>query len=112
MDCTINVVKTKELINYAITVQLICTFVFAYAKIGFSHDAAQVSHFVTNLASVCSASSQDSDEHRHTLTLIRLCCMFKYHRHYYKLSNAAVFFRQVHFQQRSCLQMTMAVWET
>ena len=27
------------LISYAVTVQLICLFVFAYAKIRFSHDA-------------------------------------------------------------------------
>ena len=34
--------KTKALISFAVTAKLICVFVFAYAKIRFSHDAAQV----------------------------------------------------------------------
>ena len=34
------VAKTKALISYIVTEQLICTFVFAYAKSRFSHDAA------------------------------------------------------------------------
>ena len=38
--CTIYVAKTKALISRALTVQLICTFVFANAKCRFSHDAA------------------------------------------------------------------------
>ena len=42
-NCTIRVAKTKALISFAVTAKLICTFVFAYAKILFSHDAA---HFV------------------------------------------------------------------
>ena len=36
--------KTKALISCAVTAQLICSFVFAYAKIRFSHDEA---HFIT-----------------------------------------------------------------
>ena len=35
--------KTKALISFAVTVKLICVFVFAYAKSRFSHDAAQIS---------------------------------------------------------------------
>ena len=42
MDCTIRVAKTKALISFAVTAKLICVFVFAYAKIRFSHDAAQI----------------------------------------------------------------------
>ena len=42
MDCTIYVAKTKALIScpvtVAVTAQLICAFVFAYAKSRFSHD--------------------------------------------------------------------------
>ena len=34
--------KTKVLISCAVTAQLICSFVFAYAKIRFSHNAAQI----------------------------------------------------------------------
>ena len=42
-NCTIHVAKTKALISFAVTAKLICTFVFAYAKFGFSHDAAHLS---------------------------------------------------------------------
>ena len=41
-DCTIYVAKTKALMSCAVTVQLICAFVFAYAKSRFSYDAAHV----------------------------------------------------------------------
>ena len=37
--------KTKALISFAVTAKLICVFVFAYAKIRFSHDEAQ---FISN----------------------------------------------------------------
>ena len=40
MDYTIYVVKTKALISYIVTVQLICAFVLAYVKSKFSHDVA------------------------------------------------------------------------
>ena len=39
-DCTICVAKTKALISFAVTAKLVCIFVFAYAKIRFSYDAA------------------------------------------------------------------------
>ena len=35
MNCTIYAAKTKALISCAVTMQLICAFVFAYAKSGF-----------------------------------------------------------------------------
>ena len=41
-NCTIRVVKTKVLISCAVTAQLICAFVFTYAKLWFSQDAANV----------------------------------------------------------------------
>ena len=37
-----HVAKTKALISCAVTAQLICAFVFAKAKIWFSHDAAHL----------------------------------------------------------------------
>ena len=40
MDCTIRIAKTKALISCAGTAQLICVFVFAYAKSRFSHNEA------------------------------------------------------------------------
>ena len=40
---TICVAKTKALISFAVTAKLICAFVFALAKIRFSHDAAHMS---------------------------------------------------------------------
>ena len=36
------VAKTKALISWAVTSQLNCAFVFAYAKIRFSHDVAHI----------------------------------------------------------------------
>ena len=42
MDCTICVAKTKALISCAVIAQLICAFVFAYAKRRFSLDAARL----------------------------------------------------------------------
>ena len=36
------VAKTKALISCAVTAQLICVFIFAYAKIRFSHDVAHI----------------------------------------------------------------------
>ena len=41
---TISVAKTKALISCAVTAQLICTFVFAKAKIRLSHDEAPICH--------------------------------------------------------------------
>ena len=40
----IRIAKTKTLISCAVTAQLICVFVFAYAKIRFSNNEA---HFMT-----------------------------------------------------------------
>ena len=42
MDCTIRIAKTKALISCAVTAQLICVFVFAYAKSWFSHNEAHL----------------------------------------------------------------------
>ena len=42
LDCTIFVAKTKVLIGCAVTAQLICTFVFAFAKNRFSHVTAYI----------------------------------------------------------------------
>ena len=36
------IAKTKTLISFAVTAKLICVFVFAYAKIRFSYDAAHM----------------------------------------------------------------------
>ena len=42
MDCTIYLAITKALISCADTLQLICTFVLAYAKSRFCHDVGQL----------------------------------------------------------------------
>ena len=39
---SISVAKTKVLISFAVTAELICVFVFAYTKRRFSHDAAHM----------------------------------------------------------------------
>ena len=41
-NCTIRVAKTKPLISFAVTAKLICAFVFALAKFGFSHGEAHM----------------------------------------------------------------------
>ena len=46
---TVRLVKTKALISCAVTAQLICGFVFAYAKIQFSHNEAQLISLLTIL---------------------------------------------------------------
>ena len=45
-DCTICEAKTKALISFAVTAKLICIFVFAYAKIRFSHAVAHFSAII------------------------------------------------------------------
>ena len=42
MSCLVRVAKTKALISCAVTAQLICASVFAYAKCLFSHDASHL----------------------------------------------------------------------
>ena len=39
-NCTTHVGKTKAMISFAVTVKLICNFVFTSAKCWFSHDVA------------------------------------------------------------------------
>ena len=46
------VVKTKVLISFAVTAKLICTFVFAYANVQFSHDADHLSLCENNLPQI------------------------------------------------------------
>ena len=46
-DCTICVTKTKALIRCAVTAQLICGFVFTYAKSRFSHNEAQIMYMLS-----------------------------------------------------------------
>ena len=41
--------KTKALISFAVTAKLICIFVFAYAKIRFSHDNSNMLSDVLSL---------------------------------------------------------------
>ena len=41
-NCTLHVAKTKALISFAVTAQLICVFVFATAKIRISHNEAPI----------------------------------------------------------------------
>ena len=41
--------KTKALISFAVTAKLICVFVFAYAKIRFSHDEAHIRNCNVNI---------------------------------------------------------------
>ena len=49
LHSTLRVAKTKALISCAVTAQLICVFVFAYAKLLFSHDAVILVIFFNNV---------------------------------------------------------------
>ena len=42
MNCAIYKAKSRALISLAVTAQLICAFVFAYAKIRFAHVVAHI----------------------------------------------------------------------
>ena len=53
--CTLYVVKTKALISCALVAQLICVFVFTYAKSRFSHEVAHIT-----LGSPCCILEQDT----------------------------------------------------
>ena len=44
-DCTLRVAKTKALISFAVTVKLVCAFVFAYANCWFSDAAAHMPNY-------------------------------------------------------------------
>ena len=49
-DCTVCIAKTKALISFAVTAQLICGFVFAYAKSRY-YDVAQLKPYFSGHAS-------------------------------------------------------------
>ena len=53
--------KNKALISCTVTSQLICVFVFAYAKIRFSHDAAQIELHCDKTREFGFVSSEDAD---------------------------------------------------
>ena len=52
MDCTTFLANTKALTSCAVITQLICAFVFAYAKSRFSHDAAHTEQVELMMADV------------------------------------------------------------
>ena len=90
-DCTIHVVKTKALISCAVTAQLICIFVFAYANCWFSHAQAQIimnhvsKRFFSTLGKVSTATKSIKHHnyivHR-TQALITFNINGKIHGHY------------------------------
>ena len=76
-DCTIYVAKTKALISCAVTAQLICVFVFAYAKVRFSHDEAQMRLVMRNLF-FASVNNKGAGEPRCAVLSVPLivCCLY------------------------------------
>ena len=48
-NCTIQVAKTKALIGFAVTAKLMCAFVFAWAKMRFSHGAAVMEAYIKKI---------------------------------------------------------------
>ena len=57
------VAKRKALISCAVTVQLICAFVFAYAKSRFSHEAVHMNRVVRKPV-FCICENKDADQLR------------------------------------------------
>ena len=54
--------KTKALISFAVTAKLICAFVFAYAKIRFSHDKAHVLNSIAAVSRIHEILNKESDK--------------------------------------------------
>ena len=54
--------KTKALISFAVTVKLICVFVFVYAKKRFFHIAAQIIFLIFFLDRQALANPSDPDQ--------------------------------------------------
>ena len=82
IECTIRIAKTKALISFAVTAKLICVFVFAYEKIRFSHDAAQITSaklknpFQFKLYNVENPKARSADETVHyELSHLDLQCL-------------------------------------
>ena len=59
-DCIIYVVKAKVLISCMVTAQLICAYVFAYAKSGFSHDMSQIYMYIHRKGKNGKTATRDS----------------------------------------------------
>ena len=57
MNCTIRVAKTKALISCAVTVQLICVFVFAYAYCWFYHAKAHLNFCLLDMSATTPSTS-------------------------------------------------------
>ena len=54
--------KTKTLISCAVTAQLICVFVFAYANCWFSHAAAHVTFLISEQGEIAEEEEEESWE--------------------------------------------------
>ena len=68
-DCTIYVAKAKALISCAVTAQLICSFVLAYAKSRLSHDTAHIMRVMCVKGTEGKAKSEDLDLGLHYLPI-------------------------------------------
>ena len=67
MDYNSFVAKIKALISYAVTAQLICVSVFAYAKNRFSHNEA---HFMSKLRKLVLLFFRDESKAKMRIELI------------------------------------------
>ena len=66
-NCTIRIAKTKALISFAVTANLICVFLFAYADCWFSHEVAHLSYDVTVFQWITSCNNSVMTTHILTL---------------------------------------------
>ena len=68
--------KTKALISFAVTVKLICVFVFEYADCWFSHEAALMISFFEDLWPRQQVSSKVRTEHALPGSMRNLCNIY------------------------------------
>ena len=83
-EIVLSVQKTKALISFAVTVKLICVFVFAYAKSWFSHDAAHLESYELHhekTSFFAYAKNKSADQLRCAVTAqLSSACVFAIHK--------------------------------
>ena len=77
-DCIIRIAKTNALISCAVTVQLICVFVFAYAKKMFCQGAAHMVLIVITFPIVTFKPSKNNKKYNYEVKYIHFykCKLF------------------------------------
>ena len=74
------------MISFAVTVKLICAFVFAYAKCWFSHEAAHLYHSCCDIAQLHNLDPNFDVENINCMKKKKNICLFWYLRPNTKIS--------------------------